>query len=93
MALPFLWEPSDLFNNGDKYIDGGVFNNYPIKAFDGECAKCHFLRPDMKSFALITLNYFSYYIGWFLSTNPEDSLENKAFQASPHLQVQDVQMD
>lgn len=25
MSLPILWRPVDIFKNGDKYIDGGVF--------------------------------------------------------------------
>lgn len=34
MSLPFLWEPTELIA-GEKYVDGGLFNNFPLKAFDG----------------------------------------------------------
>ena len=34
MSLPILWTPMQLFGD-EKYVDGGVFNNFPIKAFDG----------------------------------------------------------
>jgi len=34
MSLPILWTPMNLFGD-EKYVDGGVFNNFPIKAFDG----------------------------------------------------------
>lgn len=34
MSLPFLWEPIEL-TEGEKYQDGAVFNNFPLKAFDG----------------------------------------------------------
>eukprot|EP00571_Detonula_confervacea_P003366 CAMPEP_0172325364 /NCGR_PEP_ID=MMETSP1058-20130122/53821_1 /TAXON_ID=83371 /ORGANISM="Detonula confervacea, Strain CCMP 353" /LENGTH=1030 /DNA_ID=CAMNT_0013041887 /DNA_START=6 /DNA_END=3098 /DNA_ORIENTATION=- len=34
MSVPFLWRPIELAD-GEKYVDGGVFNNFPLKAFDG----------------------------------------------------------
>ena len=34
MSLPFIWEPMEL-TEGEKYQDGAVFNNFPLKAFDG----------------------------------------------------------
>lgn len=34
MSLPFLWEPVQLFE-GETYVDGGLYNNFPLKAFDG----------------------------------------------------------
>lgn len=40
MSLPFVFDPVRLGKNlglhpGDVYIDGGILNNFPIKAFDG----------------------------------------------------------
>ena len=29
MSVPLLWTPVDI--GGDKYVDGGLFNNYPLK--------------------------------------------------------------
>ena len=34
MSLPFFWKPVEL-HPGELYVDGGLFNNFPIKAFDG----------------------------------------------------------
>lgn len=34
MSLPLLWQPIELYE-GETYVDGGVFNNYALKAFDG----------------------------------------------------------
>lgn len=33
MSLPILWEPIELKNNrGEKFVDGGLFMNFPLKA-------------------------------------------------------------
>ena len=33
MSLPFLWEPVELNDvAGEKYVDGGLFTNFPLKA-------------------------------------------------------------
>lgn len=34
ISLPFLFEPIELFE-GEKYVDGALFANFPLKAFDG----------------------------------------------------------
>ena len=34
MSLPLLWQPIEL-HEGETYVDGGMFNNYALKAFDG----------------------------------------------------------
>ena len=30
MSLPFVFEPVELFE-GETYVDGALFNNYPLK--------------------------------------------------------------
>ena len=30
MSIPFLWRPIELFD-GETYVDGGLFNNFPLK--------------------------------------------------------------
>jgi predicted acylesterase/phospholipase RssA len=34
MSLPILWEPC-MLAEGETYVDGGLFSNFPLKAFDG----------------------------------------------------------
>lgn len=40
MSVPILWTPVDI--DGDKYVDGGVFNNYPLKVSGLYCGFCLF---------------------------------------------------
>ncbi|KAL7544641.1 hypothetical protein ACHAWF_008014 [Thalassiosira exigua] len=35
MSIPFIFQPQHLRDNTDVYVDGALFNNYPLKAYDG----------------------------------------------------------
>ena len=51
MGIPILFEPEEC--NGDKFCDGGIFDNYPIHVFDGDYpgdpnAKLNLVEPNAK---------------------------------------------